>query len=138
MVFPIGPILSIEFEKSINPYLETLPYVGHNPNMPQKEAGSAIEPPVLSPRELCGKEAIFAMPAAPPDEPPQLLSLSMGFFGPLKPMPTLTEKLPNPNSSCEVFPIIMPPSSFTLSMTKASNNGLYPCKIFEPAVVSTS
>src|SRR3989338_3082598 len=104
MLFPIGPILSKEFPKSISPYLETLPYVGHKPKTPQKDAGSAIEPPVLSENAIWGKSALFVRPAAPPDEPPQLLSLSAGFFGTLNPLPTLTEKLPNPNSSCEVFP----------------------------------
>src|SRR3989338_2660844 len=109
---PIGPILSKEFEKSIKPYLETLPYVGHNPYTPQNEAGSTIEPPVDSPNAMwllnfCDK------PAAPPLEPPQLLSMSNGFFGTLKPMPTFTLKPPNPNSSCAVLPMIIPPSSFT-------------------------
>src|SRR3989344_6088141 len=98
-VFPIGTILSSEFPKSINPYLETRPYVGHNPKTPQNDAGSAIEPPVLSLNAICGKSAFLVRPAAPPDEPPQLLSLSTGFFGILNPLPTFTEKLPNPNSS---------------------------------------
>ena len=42
---PKGPIWSNDEAKAIKPYLETLPYVGLNPEIPQKLAGSLMEPP---------------------------------------------------------------------------------------------
>ncbi len=46
------------------------------PITPEKEAGHTIEPPVDSATAICEKDVFCVKPAAPPDEPPQLLSES--------------------------------------------------------------
>jgi len=119
MLFPIGPILSREFPKSNSPYLETSPYVGHNPKTPQNDEGSSIDPPVDSPNAMWLLN-FWLNPAAPPEEPPQLLSLSKGFLGMLS---VFMLKLPNPNSSWEVFPMIIAPSLVSLSIIVALKIG---------------
>lgn len=48
----IMPTVSNELAKGINPYLDTRPYVGLRPTIPQNEAGNRTEPPVSEPREL--------------------------------------------------------------------------------------
>jgi len=57
--------------------------VGVTTTTPQKEAGQEIEPPVDSAIAIwgtsAGREAVRH--AAPPEEPPQLLLGSSGFFG---------------------------------------------------------
>ena len=58
--------------KAINPYLETLPYVGLKPDMPQKLAGSLILPPVSEPSETQASSAATEA-ADPPEEPPGTL-----------------------------------------------------------------
>src|SRR3989344_9012621 len=108
----------------MRPYLETRPYVGHSPNTPQKEAGHAIEPPVDSPKAMCGTESFCVMPAAPPELPPQLRSMSNGFRGASKPSPTLALNPPKPNSYWEVLPMTMAPSFRAFSTAVASNKGL--------------
>ncbi len=69
---PKGPIWSNEEAKAMRPYLETLPYVGLKPEMPQKLAGSLIEPPVSDPRATADSSAATEA-AEPPDEPPGTL-----------------------------------------------------------------
>ena len=73
-----GPIWSREEAKAIKPYLETLPYVGFIPTMPQKLAGSLILPPVSEPRaSAASQDATDA--AEPPEEPPGTLFKSQGL-----------------------------------------------------------
>src|SRR3989344_6791773 len=96
---------------------------------PQKEAGQTIEPPVDSASAICLNGAFAVKPAAPPEEPPHVLSLSWGFNGTSNPRPTLTLKEPKPNSSCEVLPIINAPSSRAFSTAVASKTGLYPFRM---------
>ena len=62
---------------------------------------------MLSAIAICGKSAFWVIPAAPPLEPPVARSLSKGFFGILKSRPTFVLKLPKPNASHEVLPIII-------------------------------
>ena len=77
--FANGPIWSKDEAWAIKPYLETAPYVGHNPTTPQRDAGCLIEPPVSDPNV---KQASFAATAAaePPELPPATLVLSCGFL----------------------------------------------------------
>lgn len=46
------PGTSIEFTSGIRPYLETRPYVGLYPIIPQYEAGFRTDPPVSDPMAL--------------------------------------------------------------------------------------
>ena len=69
----------------------------------------------------CGKLAFCVIPAAPPEDPPQDLCLSNGFFGIVF---VFVEKEPKPNSSWVVFPIIIAPSFIIFSMTVALKGGL--------------
>ena len=106
----------------MRPYLETLPYVGVSPTTPQKDAGHEIDPPVDSPSAMCGIFIALVKPPAPPDDPPQLLFGSTGFFG--YPNAEFVENVPKPNSSCTVFPIIIPPSCFPREIEVASKGGM--------------
>ena len=98
--------------------------MGVNPETPQKEAGHAILPPVDSAIATWGFFVILVNPAAPPDDPPVTLFLSIGFLGILLPIPTFTLKLPKPNSSWLVFPMITAPSFIRCLTAVALNNGL--------------
>ncbi len=67
----------------LNRNLDTSPYVGFNPTIPQNDAGSRIEPPVSEPSAQGTIPAATAA-ADPPLEPPGTFSKFQGFFVILK------------------------------------------------------
>ena len=72
-----GPTWSSEPAKSATPVRETRPYVGLRPKMPQKAAGTRMEPPVSDPRAT-GQSPAATAAAEPPLEPP---AIRPGFQG---------------------------------------------------------
>ena len=73
------PIVSNEDACETKPYLETLPYVGLSPYMPQNAAGCLTEPPVSDPKAISQRFSDTAA-ADPPLEPPATLLKSYGFL----------------------------------------------------------
>ena len=73
-----GPTVSSEKESGIAPARETRPYVGLIAEVPQKAAGSRIEPPVSepSPAKLARAATEAAVPA---EEPPGMRSTFQGL-----------------------------------------------------------
>ena len=74
-----GATWSKDGEKATRPYLDTLPYVGFIPTIPQRLAGWRIEPPVSEPNAARAIPEATAV-AEPPLDPPGILSVSQGFF----------------------------------------------------------
>ena len=60
------------------PHLETLPYVGFRPVIPQSEAGCLMEPPVSVP-VAAGTIPAETAEAEPPELPPGTKFLPQGF-----------------------------------------------------------
>src|SRR3990172_4530060 len=103
-----------------SPYLETLPYVGLNPYIPQNAAGCLIDPPVSDPKDI---GVILAQTAAalPPDDPPGTDFRSQGFLVGKKAECSVED--PIANSSKLVFPMIIASSSskfFTIVALKGA------------------
>src|SRR3954453_13797150 len=74
-----GPHWSSDEANAIIPYLDTLPYVGLRPTIPQSEADWGIDPPVSVPIAHGAAPAATAA-AEPPLEPPGTRSVSHGFL----------------------------------------------------------
>ena len=100
------------------------------PTTPQNEAGQEMEPPVETPNATW-PSIMAAAAAAPPLEPPQALPESNGFNGTPKALFVLN--VPKPNSSMLVLPSNRPPAFLRRCTGSASNGGLYPSNILEPA-----
>jgi len=114
--FVSGPMQSKDIVMSINPYLETAPYVGFSPVTPQCDAGFRIEPPVSEPSEK--SESSAATDAAEPDdEPPGISSGFRGFF--VGPNAEVSPEAPQANSSMFNIPNNIASSVRSLSMTVA-------------------
>ena len=72
--------------------------------------------------------------AVPPPEPPGTRDGSHGFR--VGPHAEFSVDEPMANSSVFVLPRRESPAAFVRAATVASNTGVYPLRIFEPAVVS--
>src|SRR5512137_1864341 len=104
----------------MSPYLDTRPYVGFRPTMPQKEAGHRTDPPVSDPKEH-GASPPATAAALPPLDPPGTVSRSQGLR--VGPKQLVSVDVPMANSSMLVFPMIIAPSAFSRSTTWASYGG---------------
>ena len=62
----------------LTPYLETLPYVGFIPTIPQSAAGWRIDQPVSVPSAARQRSQATAA-AEPPDDPPGVLPSQCGL-----------------------------------------------------------
>ena len=92
-----------------------------------------IEPPVSEPRPQGASPADTAA-AVPPPDPPGTRDGSHGLRD--GPQAEFSVEDPIANSSVFVFPRTERPALFTRAATVASKTGVYPLRIFEPAVVS--
>src|SRR5438105_11359485 len=75
----IGPSLSSDQQSVIAPVRGTTPKVGRRPVIPQRIAGSTIEPPVSLPIENATSAAAVAAPG-PALLPPEPSSITHGFI----------------------------------------------------------
>src|SRR5215472_5561211 len=106
------------------------PGVGFKPQMPQKCAGTRIEPPPSLPTPPAEQPAAIAA-ASPPLEPPHEYS---AFHGLLVLRATrLSVSYAIRNSGVVVFPSSTAPASRTLLTSAASLVGRYPRRNSEPA-----
>src|SRR5215470_13926186 len=102
--------------------------------MPQSAAGCLIEPPVSEP-SAHGASPPATAAAEPPDEPPGTRVGSHGLCD--GPNAEFSVDEPIANSSMFVLPSTGSPAALHLAATVESVTGMYPDRIFEPAVVST-
>src|SRR5207253_5276748 len=109
-------------------------YVGLMPTHPTRAAGWRIDPPVSVPSAPGTKRAATAA-ADPPEEPPGVRSRSHGLR--VGPYALFSVDEPIANSSMFSFPTSTAPASRSLRTTVASYGGTYPCRMRDPAVVST-
>src|SRR6516162_5556961 len=112
-----GPIRSSEEAKAISPYLDTRPYVGIMPEMPQQAPGWRIEPPVSVPNAATAKPTATTA-AEPPLDPPGTLFKATGFR--TGPYAEFSFELPMANSSQLVLPRSTAPARSSLSTAVAS------------------
>ncbi len=120
-VFVIGPIVSKDIAASSSPYLETAPYVGFRPVIPQCEAGFRIEPPVSEPSVKSARLAAIAA-AGPEDVPPGISSGLVGFF--VGPNAEVSPEEPSANSSIFRMPSRIASSARSLFITVALNGAV--------------
>ena len=120
-VFVIGPIQSKLIVMSRSPYLETAPYVGFNPVIPQCDAGFRIEPPVSEPSVKSARFAAIAA-ADPEDDPPVISFGFVGFF--VGPNAEVSPDAPHANSSIFRIPNRIASSARSLFMTVALNGAV--------------
>src|SRR5688572_28337112 len=92
-----------------------------------------MDPPVSDPRPHGARPADTAA-AVPPPEPPGTRVGSHGFR--VGPHAEFSVDEPIANSSVFVLPSSDSPAPLTRAATVASKTGVYPLRIFEPAVVS--
>ena len=96
------------------PNLETLPYVGFSPTVPQSAAGWRMEPPVSVPT-LATHSPEATLAALPPLEPPGTQFSPQGLTVFLKAEFSVDE--PMANSSILFLPSITAPAAFSFSTT---------------------
>src|SRR5690606_33839113 len=111
-VFVKCPMLSRDEAIDITPYLLTSPYVGFNPTVFVKLAGSLIEPPVSVPVANAERLAATATPE-PEEEPPGTYSLFQGFR--VSPKSEFSPDEPCAHASWFNLPSEIAPSSSSLS-----------------------
>ena len=102
--------------------------------MPHRAAGWRIDPPVSVPSESGANPAATAA-ADPPLEPPGTREGSHGLW--VTPKAECSVDEPIANSSMLVLPIGTSPAAFARVTQPASYSGRCPCRIREPAVVSS-
>src|SRR5262245_14528940 len=102
--------------------------------MPHSDAGCFTEPPVSEPSAQGARPAATAA-ADPPEDPPGTRSGSQGFR--VGPKAEFSVDEPIANSSMFVLPRKGRPARRHRDATVESKRGMYPARIFEPAVVST-
>ncbi len=129
-----GPTWSSDEPNAISPCRDTAPYVGFSPTMPHRAAGWRIDPPVSVPSESGANPAATAA-ADPPLEPPGTREGSHGLW--VTPKAECSVDEPIANSSMLVLPIGTSPAAFARVTQPASYSGRCPCRIREPAVVSS-
>ncbi len=96
------------------------PRAGLRPTSPQHAAGMRIEPPPSLPC-ASGTMPDATAAAAPPDEPPGVLSVSHGLRAGPKRRDSVTGTIPN--SGRFVFPTSTKPASRSRRTTNASRSG---------------
>src|SRR4030042_3390788 len=104
------------------------------PNTPQQLEGTRGEPPPSAPT-ASGPRPAATEDAAPPLEPPQLLSRFQGLR--VTPKTRLSVKGLNPNSEVLVFPSTIAPAFFKRDTTTASSSGTKSSNNLLPKVVRT-
>src|SRR5688500_18727843 len=108
--------------------------VGLNPNIPQREDGTLVEPPVSVPNAK-GINPPATATADPPLEPPDILSNEYGFFE--SPYKIFLPVIPAANSFKLFVPIKIEPAFFIRFITVESNLDIRFKDILDPAVNRT-
>ena len=120
--------------RKLSVFLEGIsPGVGLKPKTEQKEAGF-LNDPIISEPSANGIIPVETAAAPPPLDPPDVSSISNGFF--VDPKISLYVCEPIPNSGTFVFPNIKQPDFFKLLTIGESIFGMFFWKIFDPKVVS--
>src|SRR5512132_3174237 len=110
----------------------TRPLEGRNPTTLQKLAGLRRDAPRSEPSAK-GSMPQATATAAPPDEPPQVFSVSYGLR--VIPNTALNVCEPAPSSGVLVLPSVIAPADRSRSTSSASSAGTWSRKIGEPSVV---
>src|ERR1700676_1725583 len=121
MVRAIGPTTPIHAKAPTPagkcPVAGMRPGVGLSPQMPQKCAGTRIEPPPSLPTPLIEHPAAMAA-ASPPLEPPALRDNSQGLL--VLPLARLSVSYAIKNSGVLVLPSTIAPAAFSRATSTAS------------------
>ncbi len=128
----MGPLRSKVCEWGITPERPTSPGVGIRPVMPQRDAGTRIEPPVSVPM-LAGTMPAAIAAAEPLEEPPVTRVRFQGFRG--GGQGRSNDGPPWANSKSASLPISSAPASCSFRVTAASRAGTLSASTLECAVV---